>query len=61
MVDPTYFGDLMESVDNALQSGGLLISGKRDARADWKAFAAELGSVFFDEKKARKPAEVWRE
>jgi hypothetical protein len=39
----------VERLDHALQNSGLLIKGGGDARADWKALAAELGEGFFAE------------
>ncbi|MCG2632980.1 hypothetical protein L6654_41135 [Bradyrhizobium sp. WYCCWR 13023] len=39
----------IERFDNALQNCGFLIKGGGDARADWKALAADLGEAFFDE------------
>ena len=43
------FRNQVERLDHALQNSGLLIKGGGDARADWKALAAELGEAFFAE------------
>jgi hypothetical protein len=47
------FGDLFTSYERALKRGGFLRQDRKDAQADWKAFATALGSEFYDEVRAQ--------
>lgn len=47
------FGDLFAVYERALKRGGFLRQDRRDAQADWRAFATALGSEFYDEVRAK--------
>ena len=52
------FGDLFAAYERALKRGGFLRQDRKDAQADWKAFARALGSEFYDEVRANNLADT---
>jgi hypothetical protein len=52
------FADLFAAYERALKRGGFLRQDRREAQADWKAFATALGNEFYDEVRASNLADT---